>query len=381
MKHIKSYKLFENNQQIIDEFFSVMQGTPEGNDFMKWFVADPKRTGRIYITPKNGTGVFIPSVTYFNKEYNGHWSYRYVSSGNEYGERYGDLKSLFRRFIVDSIIKSIPKGIKKSEIEDFFLKDPITPGTLPDKLQPLIDFFYQSKRTGLVRDMGFLRDIPWIKMVTDLEIYKIKEGGGVLTVDYQVYTRNIDRLIGITEELEKLFSDLRISFSIRNSLAGISFFPGRVGKKRTKLEYHGGISYHFYFGYQTEAEIENIAVKEIDKILEKELSCEVVLIEDRKNKVNIPFMGENLKHFIRNGGDLPGYEEEFYNFIAGIISEKIANDFTKMSLLKGGIKDDKKLMNALKLKRPDIFDKPEEDIGNLIKGASALKRFGALGDD
>ena len=114
MKHLKEYKIFENNQQVIDEFFSVMQGTPEGTDFMKWFVADPKRTGRVYITSVRGSGANIPNA-YFDKISDNRWKYEYSSAGKRYGEQYGDLKWLFRRMVFDAVIKNLPPGIKKSE--------------------------------------------------------------------------------------------------------------------------------------------------------------------------------------------------------------------------------------------------------------------------
>ena len=115
MKHIKSYRIFENkNKEVVDEFFSVIQGTPEGTDFTKWFVCDPKRTGRVYITPIRGTGVYIPKA-FFDKISDNKWKYSYSSSGGTYGEKYGDLRSLFINMITDGVAKNLPPVIKKSE--------------------------------------------------------------------------------------------------------------------------------------------------------------------------------------------------------------------------------------------------------------------------
>jgi hypothetical protein len=375
MRYLKTYKLFENNQQTIDEFFSVMQGTPEGTDFMKWFVADPKRTGRIYITTKNGTGVYIPSITYFDKVSSGQWSYKYVSSGNMYGEQYGDLKSLFRRIIIDSIIKNIPVGVKRAEIEEFFYKNPIIPGTLPDKLQPLIDLFIQSERGGLIKDLGFLKDIPWIKMMIDLGIYTT---GSLDSGQFSIRRGNIDKIMGISSELEELLSTMGIRFYFYCNIGLMRFIPGPKGRKRqkTKDSSYGGMRYDFYLGYETEEEIINIAEKDINKCL-SELDCEAAFKENWSSNIPVSFMKENLESLIKYGKLLPDYNEHFNNFIADIIGERIQKDYSKIALLK----NHEGIVEILREKRPDIFGASKEATKDLIKGVSALKRFGTFDND
>lgn len=371
MRHLKSYSLFENNknQPTIDEFFSVMQGTPEGSDFMKWFVANPKRTGRIYITTKNESGVFLPARTFFDRESDGSWSYRYVSAGNEYGHQYGDLKGLFRRIIIDSIIRSIPPGIKKSEIEEFFAKNPVTPGTLPDKVQTLIDLFIRSERGTLIDNMSFLRDLPWIKEVTSSQIYTITNEGRIFSISFSPL--GAQQILGISPKLSELLTSLGIYIRITSSLDVVMFIPGSKGKKRQKIEGDRGMKYSFYLGYETQEEIKEIAEGEINKCLE-ELECRVKTrwVEDNTP----PFLEENLKSLIKYGKFLPGYKEQFNSFMAELIGDEIQQDYSKLSLLK----DHPQIIEILRGKRPDIFGKSEEETQKIMKGASVISRFGGF---
>jgi len=232
MRYLKTYKLFENkNKEIIDEFFSVMQGTPEGTDFMKWFVSDPKRTGRVYITPIKGTGIYLPN-TFFDKVSDNKWKYSYSSSGGIYGEKYGDLRTLFVEMISDGVAKNLPAGIKKSEFQEYFKNNPVTPGTLPSNINPIIDTFINSERRGLIKDLHFLKNIPWIKNATDSGIYYMEEkNNGILRIVFNGYDSiKIGIPMGIKDFLWNVF---KIDIYAQNNIQVLNFIPGTKGKKKS----------------------------------------------------------------------------------------------------------------------------------------------------
>ena len=87
-----------------------------------------------------------------------------------------------------------------------------------------------------------------------------------------------------------------------------------------------------------------------------------------------------MESLIKYGSNLPGYNERINDFIADIIAEraeKIKDDYSNINLLKGN----NEIIDLLRIKRPDIFGKSEEATKDLIKGVSALKRFGTFDND
>jgi len=107
-----------------------------------------------------------------------------------------------------------------------------------------------------------------------------------------------------------------------------------------------------------------------------------VIFADRNNsdKNSISLMKDNLESLIIYGKNLPGYKERINNYIADIIAEraeKIKDNYSNINLLKVN----NEIMDLLRIKRPDIFGKSEEATKDLIKGVSALKRFGTFDND
>jgi len=133
MKKILNFSIFEgeNEDTKIKYFNEVLNNTKEGKDFKKWFEIKPVRTGRFYITKKReiveNKGLEIPLKSYFdpntyeNIEGNEKvWYYEFASSNGTYGRTKGELKDLFRDFIITAIKKSRPSSIPKKALEDFF---------------------------------------------------------------------------------------------------------------------------------------------------------------------------------------------------------------------------------------------------------------------
>lgn len=174
MSRILTYNLFEGKKEEdqIQYFNNILESTPEGKDFSRWFDVRPVRTGRFYVKRKRDSeenqGMGIPSKSYFDLGNSGEWYYEFSSSSGIYGTTRGNLQDLLREFMIVGIIKSRPSTIQKKKIEEYFSKESNAPkGKFPSAKE-----IYDSilKGSGLVSDFSFLKDLPEVKRMEDLGI-------------------------------------------------------------------------------------------------------------------------------------------------------------------------------------------------------------------
>jgi hypothetical protein len=180
MKKIMTYSVFENSkgefsgEDKIKYFEKILKETPEGKDFSRWFDIKSVKTGRFYITKKKEIeGISIPSKSYFNhSEYSTSdsekWYYEFSSSGGSYGTTSGNLRELFRKFMIDAVRKSRPSSISQKRIEEFFSKESNAPmGNFPSPKSVYDKILNES---GLIQDFGFLSDLDFVKKCKEVGI-------------------------------------------------------------------------------------------------------------------------------------------------------------------------------------------------------------------
>jgi len=232
-KKIMTYSVFETakneipTQDKIDYFEKVLKETQEGKDFSKWFDVKSVRTGRFYVTKKNEIkGVNIPSKSYFNhfeREGSdlGKWFYEFLSSNGAYGDKSGDLKNLFREFMIDSVRKSRPSSISQKQIEGFFSKEdnaPVGDFPLPQSIYDKI-----LNESGLITNFGFLYNLDFVKKCEEVGIQSRKSELRPDSFCIGLFADKIAESILGHEKLEGL-KDLTKSFdSINNGRSNLHF--------------------------------------------------------------------------------------------------------------------------------------------------------------
>jgi hypothetical protein len=194
MKKITEYSIFEGekSEEYVIYFNDVLNNTPEGKDFKKWFDIKPVRTGRFYITKKRqivgNEGFEIPSKSYFDPNTypvdKKAWYYEFASSNGSYGTTRGELKDLFRDFIITAIKKSRPSSIPKKALEEFFSKESNFPvGNLPSATAVYNKILNESE---FIQDFKFILDSDISRKCKKLGIsieYSQKQKGIVINLN------------------------------------------------------------------------------------------------------------------------------------------------------------------------------------------------------
>jgi hypothetical protein len=260
----------------IEYFNKAIDSTPEGKDFSRWFDFSPVRTGRFYIKLKrtsDNNGIYIPSKSYFSPLESGSgWYYEFTSSSGTYGHKRGDLKDLFREFMIDAVRKSRPSTIKQSKIEEYFSYPSNSPKgkfEIPEEIYSKI-----LKGQGLITDFSFLRDLPFIKNLDPFVTYSTKDyinfnfhWRPVILYFLEISNNNKGKKdiyeflssfgLGISNSKESLWS---------SGTTEIEFKPGASkGKKTSTLRGILRVS----IGSESQEKISEIVEGELNKFIEK----------------------------------------------------------------------------------------------------------------
>lgn len=340
MAKILSYKAFEGKKEEdqIDYFNRILDSTPEGKDFQNWFESKPVRTGRFYIKRKMGTdenkGISIPSKSYFDLGYSGNWYYEFSSSHGSYGRTSGDLKDLFREFMVDAIVKCRPSSIQKKKIEEYLSKESNVPkGNFPSSSKIYDSVLGES---GFIQDFSFLSNLLPVKAMQDLGL-KVITGKSSLyfSVPYSPVELMM-RILGESEmksildnspEIKTLLDFYRILNS-KGNLA-MTFVPfTQKGIRKSEAWSGSGKSTFIKIGETSEENLSNYIEKEIINFFDG------IEIEENGKDV-LGFVTEYMKSFIR--GEKTISKEEFLDTFGREmypnIETTIKEDPTKLHLL------------------------------------------------
>ena len=340
MSRILSYKAFEGKEEEnqIEYFNRILDTTPEGKDFQKWFDSKPVRTGRFYIKRKTGTeenkGISIPSKSYFDLGYSGNWYYEFSSANGSYGRTNGDLKDLLREFIMDAIVKCRPSSIQKKKIEEYLSKESNAPkGNFPSP-QKIYDSVLGE--SGFVQDFSFLSDLLPVKAMQDLGLRVITGKPSLyFSVPYSPLEL-ITRILGEEEMKEILDNSPEIKTSldfckVLNSKGNLNmtFVPfTQKGIRKSEAWSGAGKSTFVKVGETSEEKLSDYIQKEIINFFDG------IEIEENGRDV-LGFVTEYMKSFIR--GEKTMSKEEFLDTFGREmypnIELMIKEDPTKLHLL------------------------------------------------